>query len=127
MRLSIALLLLAASPAWGQARDFKIAGEAFAEADIVDARAQPQLGGGAAILLSFEGHAINRVASITSKLAGKPVPVTLDGETISSPTLAAPVSEGAFQIANAAWTTESAAILARRISGKDPLPDSLED
>lgn len=121
------LLLLIASPAWAQVRDFKIAGEAFQEADIIDARALPQLGGGAAILLSFEAPAAKRIAGITARLAGKPVPVALDGETISSPTVSEPINDGALQISNAAWTVEAATALAKRISGKDPLPESLEE
>lgn len=120
-------LLFVASSLSAEGRSFQIGGEAFAQDEIVDARALPQLGGGASIMITFSDSAAKRMATLTRRLVGGPVAVALDGETISSPTIREPILDGVVQISAQEWSIEAAAELAKRISGKDPLPDSLEE
>lgn len=124
--IALPLLLVAASLSAGE-RAFHIGGEAFGQDEIVDARALPQLGGGASIMITFSDSAAKRMATLTRRLAGSPVAVALDGATISNPTIREPILDGVVQISAQEWSIEAAAALAKRISGKDPLPDSLEE
>lgn len=128
MRKSLALLLPLAAIALAAAAPppgFAIAGEAFAQGEIVDARAMPDVEGGAAIMLTLTPDAAQRLARLTTAHVGKPLPVTLDGRLLVSPTLAAPITEGVIEVGGHFAVAEAEA-LAKRISGKDPLPDSLD-
>lgn len=119
------LLLAVASPANAADRLFRIAEENFGEADIVDARAQPELDGTASIRITFGEAAAKRLASITERLVGKPAPVSLDALTVADPVVREPIRDGVLQLTGA-WTLADAEALAKKISGKEPLPDSLE-
>jgi preprotein translocase subunit SecD len=127
LRLLCVLLLTIASPAIAAERAFSIDGESFDEADIVDARALPQMDAGAVILITFSDAAAKRIATMTSKLTGKTATIVLDGQTISTPRIMEPVLDGAFQIGGGIWSVDAAIALAKKISGKDPLPESLEE
>lgn len=127
LRLFAFPFLLFATSLPASERGFAIGGEAFSQDEIVDARALPQLGGGASIMITFSEEAAKRIAAVTQKLRGGSMTVALDGETISSPPIRDPIIDGVVQISGQHWTIESATALARRISGKDPLPDSLEE
>lgn len=111
-------LLIAASPAAPSARHFAIGGEILAEADIIDARAQPGLEGQATVLVTLEPDAALRIRATL----GKPQPVELEavplGEIVALP-------DDSFEIA-APGDLAAATALALRIAGKPPLPDSLE-
>lgn len=118
----IALLLMAAD----EPRKFTIAGQKFQEKDIVDARPLPDLNGTAAILLTFEDKAAKRLTKISRRNREKPVAINLDGKTLVRPIFHSPIDDGMIQISGL-FTLEQATQLARRISGKDPLPDSLDE
>lgn len=125
-RLSLPLLLILAAPAHAAERNFLIAGESFPEADIVDARAQPELDGTSSIRITFGEAAAKRIALATQRLVGKPAHVALDEVTIADPIVREPIRDGVLQLSGA-WTIADAEALAKKISGKDPLPDSLEE
>jgi preprotein translocase subunit SecD len=127
LRALILSFALFAAPALASGRTFAIGGEGFREEEIVDARALPQLGGGASILITLSEEGGRRLAALSRRMAGGAVAVDLDGTTISRPVLQEPILDGVFQISGSDWTIESAAGIARRISGKDPLPESLDD
>lgn len=118
----LALLLIAA----GAPRKFTIAGQKFKENDIVDARPLPDLNGTAAILLTFEDKAAKRLSKISRKNRQKPVAIALDGKTLVRPVFHNIIDDGMIQISGL-FTLDQATLLARRISGKDPLPDSLDE
>ncbi len=118
----LALLLIAADAP----RKFTIAGQKFKENDIVDARPLPDLNGTAAILLTFEDKAAKRLAKISRKNRQKPVAIALDGKTLVRPIFHEAIDDGMIQISGL-FTLDQATQLARRISGKDPLPDSLDE
>jgi preprotein translocase subunit SecD len=133
MRFGSSLLILAAVAmvpmsvtAKGSGRDFSIGGLAFAEKDIVDARAQPQVDGSMVILLSFDDPAARKLADLTAARISKPVPVQLNGKTIMEPVVREAVTTGQMEISGR-WTLSEAERLAKLISGKDPLPESMEE
>lgn len=120
------LVLAAIAGADGAAaKDFSIAGAAIAEADIVDARGLPQIDGTPMILVTFEEKAALRLAPV---LSGPQAPSTA---RIGELTLVLP--KGAFDPAARTLAItgiarlDDAEKLARLISGKDPLPDDLEE
>lgn len=119
-------LALTASPAWAAERSFQVAGEGFSEAEILDARAQPELDGTSSIRITFSESGAKRIAALTQKLIGKPAHVALDNQTVADPIVREPINDGVLQLSGH-WTLDGATTLARKISGKDPLPDSLDD
>lgn len=125
-RLSLPLLLIIAAPAQAAERNFLIAGESFPESDIVYARAQPELDGTSSIRITFGEAAAKRIALATQRLVGKPAHVALDEVTVADPIVREPIRDGVLQLSGA-WTIADAEALAKKISGKDPLPDSLEE
>jgi len=116
-----ALFLLTAQAAGG----FAIGGENFAQADIIDARALPELDGTAAIMFTFDPKAARRLEALTRSQAAKPLAVTLDGATLASPVVPEPITDGVLTIAGG-FTMPQAEALAKRISGKDPVPEEFE-
>lgn len=101
-----------------------IGGEAFPAGDIADARAMPDINKKIGIMLSLTPDAARRLEGLSAKLVGKPMTVALDGRALSSEPVRKPVSSGVIEIPGR-WTLTDAEALARRISGKDPLPDDL--
>jgi preprotein translocase subunit SecD len=120
--LLIAMALIAAGPV----RSFTIAGEPFNEADIVDARMQPNVNGVATVLVTLEERAAARFAKLTGDHLREKLPIMLDGKLLSEPVVMEAITGGAFEISGSMSVREAVA-LAKRISGKDPLPDSLDD
>lgn len=107
-------------------RSFTIAGTPFAESEIIDARAQPGVDGKAAIMLTFDEAAAKRFSAILARNVTKEIKVILDG-TIA---FGIPVAEAAAAqstLLTGDFSIAQAEALAKRISGKPPLPDSLED
>jgi preprotein translocase subunit SecD len=107
-------------------RSFTIAGASFTESEIIDARAQPGVDGRAAIMLTFDEAAAKRFSAILARNVTKEIKVVLDG-TIA---FGIPVAEAAAAqstMLTGDFSIAQAEALARRISGKPPLPDSLED
>ena len=119
------LVLVAASPALA-ARDFRISGEAFAEADILDARGLASIGGEPAVLITLAPKAAPRLQKLTARAAGQPLVVTLDGKALTGPVVREPIRDGTIELTGFASFDEGEAI-AKLISGKPPVPDSLDE
>lgn len=116
-----ALLIAAQSPA---PPIFKIGDAVISRDNIIDARAQPKLGGGVTMVLTLD--AVTGV--MVSAEMGSSTTATVDGAPLCA--------QGAFQVSPesvvtldcfAGRTIESVEALAKHLSGKDPLPDSLDD
>lgn len=125
-RLIPVLIAMLATPAIAADRLFQVADEVFGETEILDARAQPELDGTSSIRITFNESAAKRIEIVTMKFVGKPAHVALDNETVADPVVREPIRDGVLQL-NGPWTIDGATALAKRISGKDPLPDSLEE
>lgn len=121
---AIAGLLMAQAAA--PAGEFTIGGAPFTQAEILDARAVPELDGPASILITLDAKAAQRLAGISRKLAGQAMPVRLDGEEIAAPRLAGPIEGGVLTISGA-FSVPQAEALAKRISGKDPVPEEFAE
>jgi preprotein translocase subunit SecD len=106
------------------ARVFTIAGEPFSEAEIVDARAQPDISGKATIMITFDDNGRIKLARLSGANKAKPLPFVLDGQTLMAPIVTDPIIDGVAQITGMFTITE-AEVIAKKISGKPPLPDSL--
>ena len=136
MKPLLALALLAALPVAMQAcaaepvpsgfatGRLMIAGEPFAPTDVLDARALPDVNKKVGIMLTLGPAATQRLGKITAALVGKPMLVALDGKTLGAEMIRKPVTGGVIEIPGR-WNLTDAEALARRISGKDPLPDDL--
>lgn len=120
--IALAALLLTAQAAAG----FAIGGESFAQADILDARALPDLGGNASIMLTLTPEAARRLETLSRAQLGKPLPMTLDGKPLMALIVREPIAGGVLTIAGA-FTLPEAEALAKRISGKDPVPEEFEE
>ena len=120
------LIVMLTTPAIAADRHFQVASEVFGEAEILDARAQPELDGTSSIRITFNESAAKRIATVTMKLVGKPAHVELDNETVADPIVREPIRDGVLQLTGP-WTIDGATALAKKISGKEPLPDSLEE
>jgi preprotein translocase subunit SecD len=107
-------------------RVFAIGGETFAEGDIVDARALPEMNGSIAIMITFSQNAAERVQALTSANLAKPVDVKLDDKVLTSPVVTEPITQGVMSISGS-FDLATATALAKKIAGKDPLPDSLDE
>jgi preprotein translocase subunit SecD len=99
-----------------------IGGERFPQTDVLDARAVAD-GGGPAIYVTFTEAASKRFSAVKARWAGKPIPILLGGKPLTAPIILDSGTENNFQIPGAKSFPEAAA-LARRISGKDPLPET---
>ena len=120
LALAIPLLIAASVP-----RVFTIGGEPFTQADILDARAQPDVTGHAAILITLSPDGAKRLAMLTRAGIDKPMPITLDGKLLAEPVVRGEISDGIAQISGN-FTLAEADALALQISGKPPIIDSLE-
>ncbi len=120
--------LLAIKPAVAEdvSRVFLIGSEAFAEKDVVDARAQPDIDGMVSVLVTLEPAAGARLGAITRAHIGKTLAISLNGKILTEPTVLESITGGAFQISGR-FNVQEAERLALQISGKPPLRDSLED
>jgi preprotein translocase subunit SecD len=128
MRKLVVALLLIAVPLAAQVVTGKltIAGEPFAPSDVIDARAMPDPGSTAGIMLTLTPKAAARLQKLTAGLTGKPMIVTLDGKPLLSEMIRGPIEDGVINIPGN-YRTVQAEALAKRISGKDPLPEDLAE
>lgn len=129
MRRLLLLAALLATPLAAQGYptgSLTVAGEKFAPAEILDARAVPDLNGKAGIMLTLDPAATKRLAAITEALTGKPMLVALDGKTLVAEMIRAPIRDGVIEVPGR-YALPEAEALAKRISGKDPLPDDLAE
>ena len=137
MRRRLALALLVAAPALAPACSIAappatpfetgrltIAGEAFAATDLLDARALPDINGKVGLMLTLTPAAAKRLEAISGSLVGKPMLVALDGKTLAGELIRKPIANGVIELPGR-WTLTEGEALARRISGRDPLPDDL--
>lgn len=125
LSLTVISALLLATPARAE-RDFRIAGTAFAQSDILDARGTASLAGEPAILITFADKARAKLLQLSATLIGKPLPITLDGRALIAPVLREPLADGMVELTGFKSFEEGEA-LAKLISGKPPVPDSLEE
>lgn len=101
-----------------------IGGEGFAPADVADARAMPDINKKVGILLTLTPAAAKRLAAISTALVGRALMVALDGKALAGELIHKPVADGVIELPGR-WTLDEAETLARRMSGRDPLPDDL--
>lgn len=121
------LLLALALVAAADASDvLLIGGERFPHADILDARAVADGGGQPAILVTLTPGAAKRLETLTEARVGEHVPITFEGRVLMEPTVREVIASGSLEISGIA-SFEAAAALARQISGKPPLPESLDE
>ena len=104
-----ALAILAAVSA-----PFLVGTLAVRPADILDGRAIAGGTGEPIVMLTLK-------PALVVRLKTQPATVTIDGKPVQ-----AVIAENTIQITGS-QTFEAAAALAKRLSGKDPLPDSLEE
>jgi len=119
------MALTVASPAFA-ARDFRIGTERFAETEVLDARAVASVDGMPVLMITLAEIAATRLYRLTLTMTGQPLPVLLNGKELSAPIVREPISGGVLEISGLPDFRECERI-AREISGKDPVPDSLEE
>jgi preprotein translocase subunit SecD len=108
------------------ARKLKIGAGNFSQSEIVDARAQPQLDGKSGIILTLEAEAIKRLVGVIAVNSATPIPILLDGKLVAEPVIER-APDGDWVELRGDYTLEQAVALAKLISGKDPLRESLDE
>jgi preprotein translocase subunit SecD len=116
------LLLLAAAPV----NTLSIGGVAFPQSDFLDARAIFDETGMPVILVTFAPKGTQKLAKVTKANVGKPMPLAIGPRVLMKPVVREAIFGGTVQISGIA-SVEEAKQLAKLISGKDPLPESLEE
>lgn len=101
-----------------------IGGEAFAPEEVMDARALPDINGKVGIMITLAPEAAKRLEGISGSLVGKPLLIALDGKTLAAELVRKPIRDGVIELPGR-WSLTDGEALARRISGRDPLPDDL--
>jgi preprotein translocase subunit SecD len=124
--LACVLPLSAGFAAAEDARKLNIGGREFVQSEIVDARAQPRLDGKSGIIMTLEPAAIARLAGVIAANATTPIRILLDGKLIAEPIIER-APDGDWVELRGEFTLEQAVGLARLISGKEPLPESLDE
>jgi preprotein translocase subunit SecD len=124
--LACVIPVAALSAAEDVARKLKIGGGNFSQSEIIDARAQPGLDGKSGIIMTLEADAIKRLAGVIAVNAATPIPVLLDGKLVAEPVIER-ASDGDWVELRGDYTLEQAVALAKLISGKDPLRESLDE
>ncbi len=107
------------------ARSFAIADVAISASKVIDARAVPGLDGAVSLLISVEPDIASSLAKASAKEGGKPINVTLNGKPIGVVAALPPAAEP-IEVPVKLALSEAEGI-AIHISGKPPLPDSLEE
>ena len=120
-------LLLAGSAAVAAGRTYptgrlEVAGTPVPPARILDARALPDMAGQPSLMVTLDPATAAVLAT-----GGAPLAVTLDGRPLGATPVDALRSDHVLQLSGGFASYEAAAALARRISGRDPLPDSESD
>lgn len=118
----LALLAIAAAPS----DLLTIGGQAFPQTDILDARATADGSGSPNIYVTLTPAAATRLSALSKANIGKPIPIAIGGSVLMSPVVREAITGGAIEISGAG-TFDGAVAMARRISGKDPLPESIEE
>jgi preprotein translocase subunit SecD len=93
------LAALIAAPLAAQAAGaLTVAGETFATAEVLDARAVPDINGKAGIMLTLTPAAAKRLEKISGALTGKPMLVALDGRTLVAELIRSPIRDGVIDV-----------------------------
>jgi preprotein translocase subunit SecD len=121
-RKTLPLLLIAAAPA----PSLTIGGVAFPQRDFLDARAIFDESGAPVILVTFGPKGAQKLARVTKAYVGKPLPLAIGPRVLMKPVVREPIVGGTVQISGIA-SVEEARVLAKAISGKDPLPESFDE
>jgi preprotein translocase subunit SecD len=116
------LLLIAAAPS----DNLTIGGVAFPKSDFLDARAIYDETGAPVILVTFGPKGTKKLAQVTKANVGKPMSLAIGTRLLMKPVVREPILGGTIQISGIAMV-EEAHQLAKQMSGKDPLPESLEE
>jgi preprotein translocase subunit SecD len=119
-------LLSAATAIAGTPTSLAIGGEHFTQSEILDARYLPSIDGQPMVMVTLSESAALRLQDVTKRNIKKAVAIVVDGKTIVSPTILTPIETGVIEIGGIE-SAPAAIALAKQISGKDPLPDSLEE
>ena len=102
---------------------FVVAGHVVAAKDVLDARAIPDMSGKPSLMVTLAPAA----AAAIKAQAGARLPCTLDGKALGSSPADALTSDHVLQLSGDFGDYDATAALARRISGHDPVPDSLSE
>ncbi len=129
--LGLALLLAGSAMAAAPAKpvktyptgQFAVADHRIAPADILDARAIPDMTGKPSLMITLTPAAAAAIAAP----AGAKLSCSLDGKAIGTSPTDALASDHILQLSGDFGDYAATAALARRISGRDPLPDSDSD
>lgn len=119
------LVLMAARPAFAE-RDFRIGSTPFSQAEILDARAIASGSGQPAILVTLTEAAQPKLAAASRAAMGQTLDAILDGRALTGPIVREAIEDGMIELLGPTDFAEGDA-LALRISGKPPVPDSLEE
>jgi hypothetical protein len=104
---------------------FTIAGKPVTTKDILDARAIPDMQGKPSLMITLSVPAAASVKAAAGEALR--LPCTLDGKPLGDSPAAALASDHTIQLSGDFGDYDATAALARRISGKDPLPDTEGD
>jgi len=130
--LGAALLLsgsaLAARPGVAPAKTYPtgvlvVVGHALKPTDILDARAIPDMAGKPSLMVTLTPAAVTAIAPPAEGKLG----CTLDGKMLGASPAGALISDHVLQLSGDFGDYAATAALARRISGRDPLPDAESD
>ncbi len=126
--LGIALLLAGSAVAATVAKSyptgsFNVAGHTIAAKDVLDARAIPDMSGKPSLMVTLTPAA----AAAIKAAAGARLLCTLDGKALGSSPADALAGDHVLQLSGDFGDYDATAALARRISGHDPVPDSLSE
>lgn len=129
-RLVTLLSLLVATPALAQTSDLAVGDQHFTPADIVDARAIPDLEGPPVIMITFNEAGVQKLMAATR--AGNSgltimVPIAIDGQKITDLVTTEVRGEPVLTFTARGSTIEQATALARRISGREPVPEEFAE
>ncbi len=102
---------------------FVVAGHPVKPTDILDARAIPDMAGKPSLMVTLTPAA---AAAIMPPADGK-LACTLDGKPLGASPAGAMTSDHVLQLSGEFGDYAATAALARRISGRDPLPDAESD
>jgi hypothetical protein len=102
---------------------FVVAGHAVKPTDILDARALPDMAGKPSLMVTLTPAA----AAAIAPPADGALPCTLDGKPLGASPAGALTSDHVLQLSGDFGDYAATAALARRISGRDPLPDAESD
>lgn len=102
---------------------FVVAGHKLAPTDVLDARAIPDMSGKPSLMITLTPAA----AAAIGGPADAKLPCTLDDKPLGASPAGALAGDHILQLSGDFGDYDTVAALARRISGRDPLPDSEGD